>query len=112
VALSARTDIPAWARSGLAGLPRTMAAADEHAHRVDHAVVDLAEAVLLQDRVGETFSAVVVAADDSVQRGEIQLQDPAVQARIEGPALPLGKRIEVRLSTADVTTRKLLFVPA
>jgi exoribonuclease R len=110
LALCAKTDIPGWARSGLPGLPHTMAAADEHAHRVDHAVVDLAEAVLLQDRVGEIFSGVVVEAEDD--HGEIQIQDPAVHARIEGTALPLGQRIDVRLSTADIATRKLTFAPA
>lgn len=113
LALFAETEVPVWAREGLAELPHTMATADEHAHRVDHAVVDLAEAVLLQDRVGEIFSGVVVEADeDSAHRmhGEIQIQDPAVHARIDGPGLPLGQRIAARLATADVSSRKLLFV--
>jgi exoribonuclease R len=113
LALFARSAIPEWARTGLAGLPHTMATADEHAHRVDHAVVDLAEAVLLQDRVGETFSGVIVELDSAQQmRGEIQIQDPAVHARIDGAALPLGTRIDAKLSTVEVSSRKVVFAPA
>jgi exoribonuclease R len=115
LALFAKTEIPAWARDGLPGLPHTMATADEHAHRIDHAVVDLAEAVLLQDRIGETFAGVIVEVeDDSAHQmhGEIQIQDPAVHSRIDGSALPLGERVDARLATADVAVRKVTFVRA
>jgi exoribonuclease R len=91
-------------------LPRTMAMADQHAHQVDRAVVDLAETLLLHDRVGEVFRGVVVEADDD--RGEVQLTDPAVRARLEGTNLPLGQEADVKLVTADVPTRRLVFVLA
>lgn len=110
LALRAGADIPTWARTGLPGLPHAMASADEHAHRVDHAVVDLAEAVLLQDRIGEVFQGVVVEAEDD--HGEIQIQEPAVHARINASRLPLGHAIGARLVTADVGTRTLVFEPS
>ena len=110
LAISAGTDPPEWARSGLAELPHLMAAADQHAHRVDRAVVDLAETALLQERVGEVFTGVVVEVE--ADHGEIQLRDPPVRARIDGTDLPLGQQISALLVTADVATRTLRFAPA
>jgi exoribonuclease R len=110
LAICAGADVPAWARSGISELPHLMAAADQHAHRVDHAVVNLAETLLLQNRIGEHFDGVVVEVEDG--HGEIQLRDPAVRARIEGDRLPLGAQLSARLVTADVATRTLVFAPA
>jgi exoribonuclease R len=110
LAVSAGAEVPTWARTGLTELPHLMASADGHAHQVDHAVVNLAEAVLLQDRVGEVFEGVVVEVEDD--HGEIQLRDPAVRARIDGDALPLGQSVSAKLVTADVTTRTLVFALA
>jgi exoribonuclease R len=102
--------VPGWARSGLPELPHLMSTADQHAHAVDHAVVNLAEAVLLQDRVGEVFEGVVVEVEDD--HGEIQLRDPPVRTRIDGPDLPLGQEIRARLARADVAARTIIFTPA
>jgi exoribonuclease R len=107
LAISAGTDVPDWARVELSELPHIMAAADQHAHQVDRAVVNLAETVLLQDRIGEVFDGVVVEVEDD--HGEVQLRDPAVRARLDGASLPLGQQVTVRLVTADVTTRSLRF---
>ena len=45
-------------------------------------------------------------------RGVVQLRDPAVRARCEGPGLPLGDTIRVRLAAVDVDARKVTFEPA
>jgi exoribonuclease R len=110
LAVCAGEDVPDWARAGLPGLPKTMAAADQRAHQVDRAVVDLAETALMQKRIGEVFDGVVVEAEDD--HGEIQLSDPAVRARIDGTNLPLGTSVSVRLTSADVSARKLTFALA
>lgn len=107
LAISAGTAVPQWARTGLPELPHLMAAADQRAHQVDRAVVNLAEAVLLQDRVGEVFNGVVVEVE--ADHGEIQLRDPPVRARLDGANLPLGEQVSARLVTADVATRTLAF---
>ncbi|HTW20405.1 MAG TPA: RNB domain-containing ribonuclease [Mycobacteriales bacterium] len=107
LAISAKRPVPEWARQGLPALPHLMAVADQRAHAVDHAVIDLAETVLLQDRVGEVFDAVVVEAEDD--HGEIQVINPPVKTKIAGTDLPLGHEIRARLEHADVTTRKLTF---
>jgi exoribonuclease R len=100
-------DVPEWVRETLPALPDIMSRADQHAHQVDRAVVDLAETVLLQDRVGETFNGVVVDAGDD--HGEVQLTEPAVRARLDGANLPLGQSVAVRLVSADVSARRLTF---
>jgi exoribonuclease R len=110
LAICAGTEVPTWARAGLTELPHLMAVADQHVHQVDRAVVNLAETVLLHDRVGEVFDGVVVEVEDD--HGEIQLRDPAVRARLAGSALPLGKRVSVRLAVADIDTRTLIFTLA
>jgi exoribonuclease R len=85
-----------------------MADADRRAHAVDRAVVDLAEALLLQDRVGEHFRGVVVEVERD-GRGQIQLSDPAVRARLRGKDLPLGQEVDAVLAVADITTRRVEF---
>lgn len=110
VALAAGTDVPGWARAALAALPAEMAAADQRAHALERAVVDLAEAVVLGGRVGEVFDAVVVESGE--HKGVVQLRDPAVRAPCEAPDLPLGHVVAVRLAEVDVGLRRVVFRPA
>jgi exoribonuclease R len=84
-----------------------MAAADRRAHEVDRAVVDLAEALLLQHRVGDEFCGIVVEAGE--KGGEVQLREPAVRARLDGRDLPLGQEVDVRLASVDVAKRRVGF---
>ena len=68
-----------------------MAASDRRTREVERAVVDATEAWLLRDRVGETFSAVVVDAEDG--RGTVVLDDLAVRGRCTGEGLRPGTRV-------------------
>ena len=110
LALSARTPVPQWTRDALPALPDLMQHADQLAHTVDRAVVDMTEAWLLRDRIGSTFDAVVIDAEESA--GTVLLDDPPVRARCDGADLPVGERISVRLVSADVATRTVRFVRA
>ena len=110
VAICAGVAVPEWVRGALPALPEEMARADHHAHEVDRAVVDLAEALLLKDRCGDVFCGVVVEAGP--KGGEVQLRDPAVRARLDGGDLPLGQEIDVRLESVDVITRRVRFAQA
>ena len=103
-------DVPDWARIELPNLPDVMAEADRRAHAIDRAVVDLAEALLLADRVGEHFAGVVVEDSSPRRHGEVQLRDPAVRATLEGDQLPLGEEVDVVLTIADVAARHVEFV--
>ena len=102
---------PAWLLEALPGLPGEMAAAGRAANAVERSVVDLVEALLLRDRVGETFPAMVI---DRVGKRdvEVQLADPAVRARCDGDGLAPGDELTVRLAEADPDTRVVRFAPA
>lgn len=117
VALCAGVDVPDWARAELPKLPALMEASNRRGSAVDRACVDLVETVLLKDRVGEEFDAVVIDLNERIDWdhdgkpdvGVIQLADPAVRARCDGHDLPLGQEIRVRLVEADVPMRRILF---
>jgi exoribonuclease R len=109
LAIHAGTEVPTWVRDALAQLPAEMATADRVAHDVDRAVVDLAEALLLQGRSGEVLRGVVV---EPGPKGEVQLREPAVRARLDGEDLPLGEEIDVRLESVDISRRRVVFARA
>jgi exoribonuclease R len=103
LAACAGTSPPDWVRAGLPTLPDAMAKGDHRARVVERGIVDLVEAVLLQDRVGETFDAVVV--DEAL----VQLRDPAVRGRIDKDAAEPGSEVTVRLDRADPAARTVAF---
>lgn len=115
VAAVAGTDPPGWALAALEALPKEMADGTRLANSAERESVDLVEAALLKDRVGETFEATVIDVKDREPLvGTVQLEEPAVIGRIESTSgeLPLGDRIRVRLTEASPGTAKVLFAPA
>lgn len=88
-------------------LPAVMAKAEAKSGQIDRAVLDLAEAVMLEGREGERFDAVVTDEDERGAR--IQLCDPAVIARIDGKGAVPGDRVAVQLTSVDVPHRQILF---
>ncbi len=112
LALSEGRAVPGWVLEALPGLPETMRRSGALAGRYERALLDLVEAALLQHRVGETFTGVVVDVDDErPTRGTVQLADQAVSDRVSSESpLPLGEQVEVRLTEADVATRTVEFV--
>jgi exoribonuclease R len=101
-------DVPEWVREALPRLPAVMETSDRRASRAERGAIDLAEAVLLADRVGEEFDAVVVDVDDAGTAGTVALVDPPVVARCVG-RVPRGERIKVRLAIADPGRRLVSF---
>ncbi|MFJ3934072.1 RNB domain-containing ribonuclease [Streptomyces sp. NPDC090029] len=114
LAAAAGREPPDWVSAALAGLPGEMARGARRAAAVERACVDLVEAAALRGRVGELFDGVVVEVRDSEPDvGTVQLEHPAVVARIEGDgALPLGERLQVRLTRADPAEPAVVFAPA
>jgi len=88
-------------------LPAVMAKADERAGQIDRAVLDLAEAVVLEGREGCRFNAVVTSIDERGAR--VQLTDPAVIARVEADGVLPGDVISVKLASVDVPHRQARF---
>ncbi len=111
LALCAETAVPDWVRSALPELPKTMQRSGQRAKTYERAVLDLVEAGVLAERIGEEFDAVVVSVDEKDPRqGTVMLKAPGVEASVSGSAaLPLGTDVTVRLVTADVADRKVEF---
>lgn len=106
---------PAWVLDALDALPGRMAEGARRAAAVEREGVDLVEAALLQDRVGDVFDALVVdVREEQPTMGTVQLESPAVVARVSGGTgrLPLGEWLRVRLTQAQPGTAKVRFVPA
>jgi exoribonuclease R len=91
-------------------LPAVMARADAIGGQIDRAVIDLAEAVMLQDREGESFAAVVTDADERGAR--IQLRDLPVVTRLALRGAAPGDAVTVRLTAADPDRQRIMFEPA
>jgi VacB/RNase II family 3'-5' exoribonuclease len=111
VALCAGDDVPDWVRAALPDLPKTMQRTGQLAARYERMVLDLVEAGLLRDRVGEEFAGVVVSVEEKDQtKGTVTLREPAVEARVvSAEPLPLGTEAQVRLTTADLAERRVEF---
>jgi exoribonuclease R len=111
VALCAGEEVPQWVLDKLPALPATLRDSSRRANQYENAVLNLVEAAVLEDRVGELFDGVVVELDGKDgKRGEVSIQDPAVEATVSGPLeLPLGSDVRVKLVRADVETRSVEF---
>ncbi len=103
VALDAGEDVPDWVRSSLYELPEVMATTTRRANAYERAVVDVVEAALLSDRIGDVLPATVVDVDDQdPDRGLVLVPEPAVRARVHGEDLVAGQRIDVVVDAADI----------
>jgi exoribonuclease R len=91
-------------------LAPVMAKADAFAGQIERAVIDLAEAVMLAGREGETFSAVVTDIDERGAR--VQLCDLPVVSRVAAPGVGIGEPLQVRLTAAEPDEPPARFEPA
>jgi exoribonuclease R len=91
--------VPAAAGQAFEQLPEVMARADSRAGQIDRAVIDLAEAAMLQGREGEVFRAIVTDIDERGAR--MQLCALPVVARVVAHGVEIGDALQVRLVAAD-----------
>lgn len=109
LAMSEGRDSPAWATEALDELPVIMGKARQRDRALERTMIDYAESVWLQGRVGDTFEAVVTGRgrDDFT----LMVTEPAVIARISASDLELGSTINVRLTSVNPDRRRLAFEP-
>jgi exoribonuclease R len=108
LAVAAGEDVPDWVRAALPRLPEEMEVSNHRAQQYEAGIISIVEAAVLERHVGEAFDAVVVDVDEHDGGGTIQLTEPAVTAHCEGE-LPLGERVRVRLTLADVAKHQIRF---
>lgn len=113
LSLCAGQKVPDWVMAALPGLPATMQTSGQRAGRFERAVIDLAEAVALAPRVGETFQGSIVELEKDKTRGIAMLRELAIEGPVQAAApLPLGEEIALRLVEADSVRRAVRFEPA
>ena len=108
-AVSAANPIPEWAHTALPDLPETMEKSNRRAQQYEAGIISAVEAAVLERSIGQVFEAVVVDVDEKEGAGTVQLAEPAVTARCVGKNLPLGERVDVRLTLADTEKRQVRF---
>lgn len=107
VHLAAGTTLPEWLLESLETVPPVMVAGDQRARALDRTVIDATEAFVLAGRLGEIFPSAVI--ETGPEHGTVVIDDPMVIGRCESPDLPLGGRIEVRCTEANVAERRVRF---
>mgnify|MGYP002148725727 FL=1 len=110
LAVTAGAPVPDWVTRALPTLPKALRSADSLSSSADRLSVDLAESIVLEDQVGQRFSAVATRAAGEKRPAEVYIDTPAVIAPCEGTPEP-GHRLDVVLSAADPVKRQVRFSP-
>jgi exoribonuclease R len=107
LALANGQAVPLEVSEAFQRLGPVMAKAGARSGQVERAVIDLAEAAMLEGREGEHFTAVVTDLTD--QGARIQLCELPVVARTTARRVVPGDEITVRLEEADPARREVRF---
>ncbi len=99
LALASEREVPGWVAESFALLPQVMNRAETRAAQVESAVVELAEAVTLECRLGDRFEARVIDID--YRGAKAQLCSEAVVTRLPVDGLELGQRVMLDLAEVD-----------
>ncbi|HEU0054381.1 MAG TPA: RNB domain-containing ribonuclease [Longimicrobium sp.] len=98
-------------RATLAKLPPMMNGAETREGKLERKLVDVAEAWMLQSRVGERFFATVLGVRGG--KAEVQIDQPPVRVEVRLPEhhrfLELGENVAVRLESVALEEGKLGF---
>lgn len=93
-------------------LPQTMDEAERRESRFERRAIDVAEAWVLRERVGQRFAATVLGKRDGDV--EVQIEDPPVRAVAEpgGRKPEPGEAVQVRLDRVSVDEGRVFFTLA
>lgn len=103
------TRIPAWVGDSLAELPETMAASGRRAKSYERGAIALAEALVLEHRVGEIFDAVLIDVHPKTGVGTFQIAEPAIEATLRAKPGEVGQHLRVRLDKVDIVRGEVTF---
>lgn len=105
LAIAGGYEVPHWVQDALPELPASLMDADRRANALERKVVDLIEALLLQPLIGSQLHGRVIRAEHSAPTVEVQIEEPAVMARIAAEGVALGDEITLRVDGADPQSR-------
>ncbi len=109
--LSVGEPVPDWVITAFDdGLPAVMQETGQRASAYQRGVINLAEALVLVNRVGEVFEAVVIDVNPRTGSGTFQIMDLAIEARISDtdPGC-VGRHMSVRLDSVDLMKGNVTF---
>jgi len=109
VSLSAGEPVPTWVLDALDALPSEMEDSARRAGKYERGIVDLVEAMVLAPRIGQQFPGVLIDVDSDRASGRLQLQEPAVEAKVRGSKLRLGTEVTATLVAADLVSGRVDF---
>ena len=109
LALHAEQRPPAWAVEALDELPSLMGQARQRESALERAMLDMAEALVLEHSVGEVFDGYVVAVDERRGRARVQIADPAVIDDVSADGRRLGEHLRLKVERVDVAERLVDF---
>lgn len=103
---------PAWAVEALDELPSLMGRARQRESALERAMVDIAEAIVLERSVGEVFDGIVVDVNPERDRATVQIAEPAIVGRVPAEGRSLAERLKLRVVEVDVDDRRVVFDPS
>ncbi|MCQ4118969.1 RNB domain-containing ribonuclease [Rhodococcus tibetensis] len=108
LAIASGAAVPSWVREALGSMPEIMGGSDTLAGKVERACIDLAEATVLADRVGEVFDATVLRSRNGKRTADVFVPSVSVMAKCVGDPAE-GEQVKIRLVVADVAKRTVEF---
>jgi exoribonuclease R len=109
LALHAGATPPAWAVEALGELPSLMGRARQRESALEGAMLDMAEALVLEHSVGRVFEASVVDIDRRRDRARVQIIEPAVVDTVTADGRELGELVRLRVEGVDLARRQVDF---
>ncbi len=109
LALFADAAPPAWAVEALDELPSLMGQSRQRESALERAMLDMAEALVLEHSIGEIFDGYVVSLDHKRDRAVVQIADPAIVSRIPTKGRTLAESVKLQVAAVDVADRRVDF---
>lgn len=101
---------PQWAIEALDELPSLMGQAKQRESALERAMLDMAEALVLEHSVGQVFDGYVVSLDKKRDKAIVQIAEPAIVSRIPSKGRRLAEAVKLRVDGVNLERRQIDFV--
>ncbi len=112
LSIFSESELPEWITEDLESIPKAMNRAKSAGSALDRAMTNFVEVMVLEDKIGEEFSATVInerfIGGDEVS--VVQIEDGAIISEMPKLETPPGSATVVKLVAASRSERKLTFV--
>lgn len=96
-------EVPTWVTEALMRLPEEMNESGRKASGYERGIINLAEALVMEEFIGEVFEAALIDVHPRLKQGTYQIAEPAVEVRIpDADPEALGEMFRVRVESVDL----------